>query len=140
MRVNVIQSREAELAALVLTIGLGIMYLAHSVVLKLITFSLSGTAGFFINVGLPGRLAYVTFVAEAVGGVLFILGIQSRWVSLALTPAFFGAIIWVFAASGGGWEYPAFLIIASLVQVLLGDGAYALFRSAPRRLPSSGTA
>jgi putative oxidoreductase len=94
------QSREAELAALVLRIGLGIMYLAHRVVLKLITFSLSGTAGFFINVGLPGWLAYVTFVAEAVGGVLLILGIQSRWVSLALTPVLFGAIIWVHAANG----------------------------------------
>lgn len=38
----------------------------------------------------------------------------------------------VFSAPGGGWEYPAFLIVASLAQALIGDGAYALF-------PSSGT-
>lgn len=29
-------------------------------------------------------------------------------------------------ATGGGWEYPAFLIAASLAQALAGDGAYAL--------------
>jgi len=33
---------------------------------------------------------------------------------------------WVFNAPNGGWEYPAFLIAASLAQALLGDGRYAL--------------
>ena len=32
----------------------------------------------------------------------------------------------LFANEGGGWEYPAFLIAASLALSLLGDGAYAL--------------
>jgi putative oxidoreductase len=31
----------------------------------------------------------------------------------------------VFSAANGGWEYPVFLIAASLVQALLGDGKYA---------------
>jgi putative oxidoreductase len=50
-----------ELSALVLRASLGIMYLAHSVILKLMTFGLAGTANFFVSVGLPGWLAYVTF-------------------------------------------------------------------------------
>jgi putative oxidoreductase len=33
---------------------------------------------------------------------------------------------WVFSAPNGGWEYPAFLMVASVVQALLGAGAYAL--------------
>ena len=33
---------------------------------------------------------------------------------------------WVFSAANGGWEYPVFLIAASLVLALLGDGRYAL--------------
>ena len=33
---------------------------------------------------------------------------------------------WVFSNQGGGWEYPAFLVVAAVVQVLLGDGAAAL--------------
>jgi len=28
--------------------------------------------------------------------------------------------------AGGGWEYPLFLTVTALVQVLLGDGAWAL--------------
>ena len=123
-----------------LRVSLGLMYLAHSVVLKLMTFGLAGTAGYFQSIGLPGWLAYATFAAEAGGGVLLILGIQARWVALALTPALLGAIIfahagngWVFTAPGGGWEYPLYLLVLSLAQVLLGDGAYAL---KPPRTPS----
>lgn len=132
------QHQLTETATFLLRVALGIMYLAHSVILKLMTFGLAGTAGFFVSVGLPGWLAYVTFAAEAVGGVLLILGVQTRWLVLALLPALIGAIIWVHAGNGwvftapnGGWEYPAFLIVASVVQFLLGDGAYALVRSTP---------
>jgi putative oxidoreductase len=132
------QHQLSQLAAFVLRLGLGTMYLAHSVVLKLMAFGLAGTAGFFVGVGLPGWLAYATFAAEAAGGLLLILGIQSRWVALALMPALLGAIIWVhggnswlFTAPNGGWEYPAFLLVASVAQVLLGDGAYALAPSRP---------
>ena len=137
------QYRPADLAALLLRTGLGVMYLAHSLLLKLATFGLPGTAAFFAGVGLPRWLAYVTFTAEAAGGVLLVLGVKSRWIALALLPALVGAIVWVHAANGwvftapnGGWEYPAFLILASIVVVVLGDGAYALSgRVVPARSP-----
>jgi putative oxidoreductase len=100
----------AEMAAFVLRLGLGTMYLAHSIALKL-TFGLAGSAAFFVSVGLPGWLAYATLAGEAVGGILLVLGVQSRWVAVALLPPILGAIIWVhgangwvFSASGGGWE------------------------------------
>ena len=130
-------TRLAPLGALTLRVALGVMYLAHSVVLKLLTFGLPGTAGFFSKVGLPGWLAYATFAAEAVGGGLLILGIWTRWVALSLILPLLGAIIWVhggngwlFTAPGGGWEYPAFLLAASVAVALLGDGAYAVRRRA----------
>ena len=116
-----------------LRVSLGTMYLAHSVVLKLFTYGLAGTAGYFESIGLPGWLAYVTFAAEAVGGLLILIGFHSRWVALALTPALLGAVIWahgangwVFTAAGGGWEYPVYLIVLSFAQALLGDGAFAV--------------
>lgn len=128
--------KQAELTAIattILRISLGVMYLAHSIVLKLLTFGLAGTAGYFESIGLPTWLAYVTFTAEAVGGVMLVLGIQARWVALALAPALIGAIIWahapngwVFTAPGGGWEYPLYLLVLSIAQFLLGDGRYAL--------------
>jgi putative oxidoreductase len=102
------------------------------VVLKLVMFGLPGTAAFFGSLGLPGWIAYATFAAEAVGGLLLVLGVWSRAVALALIPVLLGALWvhagngWVFSGANGGWEYPLFLIVSSAVVVLLGDGAYAL--------------
>ena len=122
-----------QLAAFIFRFSLGLMYLAHSVVLKLMTYGLDGTAAFFIKVGLPGWLAYVTFAAELIGGILLVLGIRSREVALALNPVLLGAILWVhagngwvFTAPGGGWEYPLFLLVISGAVALLGDGRFAL--------------
>src|SRR5690606_207197 len=83
-----------------LRVSLGTMYLAHSVVLKLFTYGLAGTAGYFESIGLPGWLAYATFAAEAVGGSLILIGFHARWVALALTPALLGAVIWAHGANG----------------------------------------
>jgi putative oxidoreductase len=110
--------------AAVLRVSLGVMFLAHSVVLKLFTFGLAGTAGYFASLGLPANLAYVVFAAEAIGGALLISNVATGWVSLALIPVLAGAFWvhagngWVFSAAGGGWEYPLFLIIASAVVAL----------------------
>jgi putative oxidoreductase len=129
---------------LLLRVSLGIMFIAHSLVLKWITFTLAGTAQYFESIGLPGPLAYATFFAELIGGVLLVLGVQSRWVSLALLPILAGATWvhlgngWVFSAPGGGWEYPLYLIVLCVAQALLGDGAYAL--SPSRQLPLNSAA
>ena len=127
-----IDSRTAPYAALALRVSLGVMYIAHSLVLKHFTFTLPGTAQFFESLGLPGVLAYLTFWAELIGGVLLIAGIGTRFVALGLIPLLVGAAWvhagngWVFSAANGGWEYPVFLIVVSVVQALLGDGRYAL--------------
>ena len=126
-----IDVRTAPYAATVLRITLGVMYIAHSLILKHFTYTLPGTAQFFESVGLPGALAYLTFWAELAGGALLVAGIGTRWVALGLIPILAGAAWvhlgngWVFSNANGGWEYPVFLIAASLVQVLLGDGKYA---------------
>ncbi len=121
-------------ALLLLRAALGLMYLAHAG-LKLFVFTLPGTAQFFASQGLPAGLAYAVFAAEAVGGVMLLLGVYPRQVALALTPVLLGAAWvhapngWLFTAPGGGWEYPVFLTVASLVLWLAGDGAAALRRS-----------
>jgi putative oxidoreductase len=127
-------SRNAEYAALVLRVALGVMFVAHAL-LKYFVFTLPGTAQFFASIGLPGFLGYVTYGAELVGGILLIAGVRTRFVALALVPILLGATWahagngWLFSAPNGGWEYPAFWTVALVVQALLGDGAYA-FRAA----------
>ena len=134
-----VDSRTGPAAVFLLRVSLGVMFLAHSLVLKLFTFGLGGTAAFFAGAGLPASLAYITFAAELVGGTLLILGVQARWVALALSPILPGAIFWVHAKNGwmfgnpnGGWEYPLYLFVLCAAQVLLGDGPFAL---SPSRMP-----
>lgn len=130
--------RSKELGIFILRVALGIMFLAHSVVLKFFTFTLAGTAQFFETIGYPSALAYIVFFMEMIGGIMLVLGIQTRWVALALAPILLGAIpvhsgSWVFSAPNGGWEYPLYLFVLCIAQALLGDGAYALNSSARLR-------
>jgi putative oxidoreductase len=136
-----IDNRTAPYAAFALRVSLGVMFVAHAL-LKVFVFTLPGTVGFFQSLGLPGVLAYATVAAELVGGVLLIAGVGTRWVAAALVPVLLGATWahagngWLFSAPKGGWEYPLFLTVATVVQALLGDGAYALSNLRGERRPS----
>lgn len=131
----------AQIASAILRITLGVMYLTHSVLLKVFVFGVAGTVQFFESLGLPGFVAYLTIFAEAIGGALLVLGIGTRAVALALIPILLGATWvhsgngWVFSNTGGGWEYPVFLVIVSVVVALLDRGA-----ARPRLLAPVGTA
>lgn len=126
-----IETKTAPYAALVLRVALGMMFIAHGL-LKVLVFTVPGTVGFFQSVGLPGFLAYLTIAAEIAGGAALIVGFQVRWVALALVPVLLGATWvhsgngWLFTSPKGGWEYPAFLTVAAIVQSLLGAGVYAV--------------
>jgi len=124
-------SSKAETAALLLRVTMGIAFLAHAW-LKIAVFTPAGTVQFFQSLGIPGPLAYLVIFAELAGGVALILGVATRWVSLALIPIMIGATLahsgfgFFFSNQGGGWEFPAFWTVALVVQALLGNGSYAL--------------
>ena len=116
-----IDSRTAPYAALLLRVSLGVLFLAHA------------GLKFFDSVGLPPALAYLTIAVEVLGGIALIFGLWTRIVALIVVPILLGAIFTVHGAAGffftnanGGWEFPAFWIVALIVQALLGDGIYAL--------------
>lgn len=121
-----------DLSALLLRLALGLMWLSHSIILKVMTFGMDGLAQWMGSVGYSPALAYPLVIAEIVGGTAIALGFHGRWASLALQPILVGAFLihfgngWVFTSANGGWEYPAFLMAASIAHFLLGDGAYAL--------------
>ena len=132
-----------EYAALILRITLGIMFVAHGL-LKIMLLTLPGEDGCFEAVGFPGWMAYVVAYAEVGGGLLLISGFAVRAVSIALIPILLGATYvhlgagWVFSNEGGGWEYPAFLTVATIVQALLGPGKFAL--QLPAKQPQTSAA
>lgn len=129
---HAIDSRTAPYAALLLRVSLGIMFLAHGLLLKVFVFTIPGTVGYFESIGYPGFFAYLVIIGEIGGGLALILGVWTRAISLLLLPIMIGATLqhvgngWLFNVEGGGWEYPVFWTVALMVLALLGDGAYAL--------------
>lgn len=125
-----IDQRYAPYAAFLLRLSLGTMWISHAL-LKLLVFTMPGFQGFLASQGMPTFMAWPVVLLELAGGALILLGLHGRLASLALLPILAGATLahigngWVFSAPNGGWEYPVFLIAASFVHVLLGDGAFA---------------
>ena len=62
-----IDNNTAPYAALVLRIASGALFIAHGL-LKVLVFTIPGTVGYFESLGLPGVFAYLTILAELVGG------------------------------------------------------------------------
>ncbi|MBI1404237.1 MAG: DoxX family membrane protein [Porphyrobacter sp.] len=127
-----IDNRLAPYGAFALRAASGALFLAHAG-LKLFVFTPAGTAQFFESVGVPGPVAYLTILAEVIGGTALLLGVYTRQAAAVLIAVLLGAIFSVhlgngffFNASNGGWEYPAFWIVALAAQMLIGEGAFAL--------------
>jgi putative oxidoreductase len=127
-----IDMRTAPLAATLLRVALGGLFLAHAG-LKLFVFGPAGTVQYFGSLGFPATLAYLDMLAEVVGGVALVAGFYSRIAAVALIPILLGAIADVHGPAGffftnpnGGWEFPALWIVGLISVALIGDGAYAL--------------
>lgn len=124
--------RLAPYGIALLRISMGVMFLAHGFLLKVLTFGPAGTAGYFASIGYPPSVAYVVIIAETLAGVALILGVWTRLVALLALPIMLGALLqhlpngWVFSAPKGGWEFPAFWTVALVAQAMLGSGALAL--------------
>ena len=124
-------ARMTPYAPTALRTALGLVFVAHAYG-KAALFTFPGTEAFFAANGFPTWAVYPVFAAELLGGLALLAGFRGRAVALVLLPIMLGAMKphigngWLFSGSGGGWEYPAFLIVALAVQAILGAGAFAL--------------
>ena len=124
-------ARAVNAGATLLRLALGAMWVSHAW-FKITAFGVAGFAGWLDSLGLPGFMAGPVIALELAGGVLILAGFYGRFVSIALLPVMAVATSvhvpngMIFSNANGGWEYPVFLMIASVVQALIGDGAFAL--------------
>lgn len=132
---DTIDTKTAPYAALILRVSMGLLFLAHGLLLKVMTFGPAGTAAYFQSIGYPGAFAYLVILGEIGGGLALIFGFYTRIIAMLLVPIMLGATLqhvgngWIFSAKGGGWEFPAFWTVLLFVQALLGDGAFAVSRA-----------
>jgi putative oxidoreductase len=126
-RIELSLHAKSHVAPAILRVGLGLVFLAHAYA-KVAVFTFPGTAGYFEANGIPGWTAYPVFAVEALGGLALIAGFHTRLAAAGLIPVMLGALIphlgngWMFTNTGGGWEYVAFLLVALVAQVFLGNG------------------
>ena len=128
-------SQNLNYGAAVTRITLGTVLLAHGL-LKVFVFTVPGTVGFFESLGLPAIVAYLTIFGEIAGGTALLLGVYTRLTALLSLPILLGATWahigngWVFSNEGGGWEFPAVLVVIAMAVAIQGSGAFAI-----RKLP-----
>lgn len=105
---------------------------AHCYFLKVDTFTIDGTVGFFASIGLPAIATHLIIAAEILGGMVLILGAFTRLAAWLSLPILIGAAWmhlgnnWVFSAKGGGWEFPILLVALAMAVELGGAGKYAI--------------
>ena len=125
-----------DLGKLLLRIALGSILLFHGV------FKLRHGVAWIEQplgaVGLPGFLAYGTYLAEVVAPVLVVLGYKARLAALVIVVDMLMAMVLVLRPmiltikdrGGGGWgvELEALILLCALSVFLLGSGRYRLGR------------
>src|SRR5688500_10314302 len=123
-----------DLGKLILRLALGILILLHGVA-KLKS-GVDGIAGMVQSAGLPGWLAYATYIGEVLAPLLVILGFYARIGAAIIVVQMLFAIGLVHMKDlyalnqEGGWavELQAMFLFAALAVALIGPGRYAINR------------
>lgn len=107
---------EKNIGLLIARILLGVTFFLHG--LAKFQGGISGTAEFFGSIGLPGALAYIVAIIELVGGILMILGLFTKVISLLFIVVMLGAIGTVKLEAGflDGFELELTLIALSIAM------------------------
>ncbi|MBR0932008.1 DoxX family protein [Bradyrhizobium jicamae] len=135
-----IDQRTAPLAALLLRVTLGSLFIAHLYwKFTILPGGLHTWWSSFAANGYPAFTPWYCISAEFLGAILLIPGIWTRWVALYALPLMAGAAqFWAvrkgFFFVGGGSELPVVWSVMLVIQALLGDGLYALVPSSAARL------
>ncbi|MBW8813274.1 MAG: DoxX family membrane protein [Caulobacterales bacterium] len=149
------QASALRLGGLLLRLLIGMLFVAHLYwKLTILPGGLEAWWGNLVKAGYPPFVPAYVLSAEVAGALLMIPGVLSRYVALYAVPMMIGAAqFWLvrkgFYFTKAGAELPLVWLALLGIQVVIGDGAYALapspdWRSLAGRLgvtvPSRGSA
>ncbi|WP_163526973.1 DoxX family protein [Halobacillus ihumii] len=120
-----------EIGGLILRLTLGVIFFFHGF-LKFQS-GIENTVDMFVDLGLPGFLAYVVAFTEFIGGAALILGLATRTVSTLLAIIMAGAILKVKLRNGligteqaAGFEFDLALLAMSVYLLINGSTMWAI--------------
>ncbi|WP_411349398.1 DoxX family protein [Paenibacillus sp. WLX2291] len=115
----------------IMRVVLGILFLAHGI--SKFQMTMAGVSGWFQSVGIPGFLAYIVSPIELVGGILLIIGLFTRYVSILLIIVLLGAIFTVKLSAGlmgngqmAGYELDLSFILVALYLAVSNNTGWSL--------------
>ncbi len=123
--------RHREWGITALRVVVGIIFLAHGYQ-KLFMYGIGGVSASFGKMGipLPDVSAVLATSAEAIGGLLLLVGLFTRYAAIPLAITMIVAILQVHLRGGffapAGFEYPLSLLGASVALFFLGSGPLAV--------------
>ena len=120
-----------DVGTVILRLILGLTFFIHG--LSKFQGGLANTAGFFESLSILGFLAYVVAVIELIGGILLILGIGTRIVSVLFAVIMLGAIFTVKLPAGflgdgqmAGYELELALLAMSIFLTIANSSRFSL--------------
>jgi len=124
--------RAADLGPLLIRLGVGVVFAVHG--WQKFDDGVSNFAGFLesLDVPMPEVVAWLQVAAEGVGGVLLVLGLFTRLVTLPLIAVMVGAILLVkvdvgfVVADVTGAELDVALLAGLLGLLFIGPGRYSV--------------
>jgi len=128
--------------ALLLRLLLGCLFIAHLYwKIAILDGGLSTWWNGLVSAGYPALVPAYVLSVEVLGALLLIPGVAARYVAAYAVPMMAGAaqFWWVrngFYFTKSGAELPLVWLALLLVQIVLGDGAYALVPSRPLPVPA----
>jgi putative oxidoreductase len=112
---------------LLLRIGLASVFIIHGWIKVT---GIDAIVGFFTNAGipLPSITAWIVAIIEFVGGILVLVGFQTRIASALIGLVMIGAMIFVKFSQGflGGWEFDWVLLVMAVCLMFSGGGALSI--------------
>lgn len=110
---------KSNIVSLIMRVVLGIIFVFHGV--DKFQMGLSNVEAWFSSMGIPGFLAYVVAVIELVGGIMLIVGLFTRYVSVLLVVILIGAIVTAKLSAGllGNGNMAGYELDLGFILVLL---------------------
>ena len=134
---------EPSIALLILRVVLGVIFFAHGAQKVLGWFGgygLKGTVAYFVSMGMPAPVAYLTCFIEFLSGTGLLVGFLARLCGLGVAAIMIGAMVTVHwqhgfflnaelkPGKGHGIEYTLALLAMGLAVLIDGAGALSIDR------------